>query len=51
MVRVLADAVSPTLGLWVVMHEDLRSHAGCRAVFDALVTGLTQPHNDAPRAV
>ena len=38
--RVLADAFSFDLPLWIVMHEDLKSSAICRAVFDALVTGL-----------
>jgi DNA-binding transcriptional LysR family regulator len=40
LVRVLADAVSIELGIWVVMHEDRRKSARCRAVFDALVEGL-----------
>lgn len=34
----LLDALP--LPTWVVMHEDLRSTPRCRAVFDALVTGL-----------
>lgn len=34
----LLDALP--LPTWVVMHEDLRSTRRCRAVFDALVTGL-----------
>lgn len=38
--RVLLDAVAVELGLWIVMHEDLKSSARCRAVFDALVEGL-----------
>lgn len=41
LVRVLADAVAPVLPVWVVMHEDLRSSPRCRAVFDALVEGLS----------
>ena len=41
MVRVLADAVSLELGVWVVMHEDLRHSPRCRPVFDALVEGLS----------
>ncbi|MGI4943946.1 MAG: LysR family transcriptional regulator [Janthinobacterium lividum] len=41
LVRVLADAVAVELGLWIVMHEDLGSSARCRAVFDALVDGLS----------
>ncbi len=43
LVRVLADAVSINLGLWVVMHEDLKTSARCRVVFDALVSGLASP--------
>lgn len=43
LVRVLADAVAVELGLWVVMHEDLKSSARCRAVFDALAEGLASP--------
>jgi len=43
LVRVLANAVSINLGLWIVMHEDLKTSARCRAVFDALVGGLTSP--------
>jgi DNA-binding transcriptional LysR family regulator len=42
LVRVLAQEVAVELGLWVVMHEDLRSDVRCRAVFDALVAGLTR---------
>ncbi len=41
--RVLADAVAIDLGLWIVMHEDLKTNARCRAVFDALVEGLASP--------
>jgi 1-phosphofructokinase len=33
----LADAFAAQLETWIVMHEDLRSTARCRAVFDALV--------------
>ncbi len=40
LVRVLPGAVGIELGLWIVMHEDLRSSARCRAVFDALAEGL-----------
>lgn len=39
--RVLSDKVSIDLPLWIVMHEDLKSSAVCRAVFDALATGLS----------
>jgi DNA-binding transcriptional LysR family regulator len=35
-VRVLADVFEVQLDLWITMHEDLRSSARCRAVFDAL---------------
>lgn len=38
--RVLADAFSLQLETWVVMHEDLRDSPRCKAVFDALVSGL-----------
>ncbi|MBY2907698.1 LysR family transcriptional regulator [Rhizobium leguminosarum] len=40
LVRVLANQFDWDLDLWVVMHEDLRANAKCRAVFDALVDGL-----------
>ncbi len=40
LIRVLPDAFSFDLPLWVVMHEDLRSSARHRAVFDALVESL-----------
>ena len=43
LVRVLADAVSVDLGLWIVMHEDLKTSARCRAVFDTLADGLSMP--------
>ncbi len=42
LVRVLADEVAMRLGLWIVMHEDLRTSLRCRAVFDALVEGLAE---------
>ncbi|WP_042702279.1 LysR family transcriptional regulator [Azospirillum sp. B506] len=38
--RVLADAFDMPMGMWVVMHEDLRSTPRCRAVFDGLAAGL-----------
>lgn len=41
LVRVLADSFAFALETWVVMHEDLRNVARVRAVFDALVEGLT----------
>ncbi|PHY20867.1 LysR family transcriptional regulator [Caulobacter sp. BP25] len=40
LVRVTPDLFSFDLPLWVVMHEDLRGVARCRAVFDALAEGL-----------
>ncbi len=39
--RVLEDQVSIELGLWIVMHEDLKSSAHCKVVFDALAEGLS----------
>jgi DNA-binding transcriptional LysR family regulator len=41
LVRVLADAFAIDLEVWIVMHEDLRTSARCRAVFDALVEAFT----------
>lgn len=38
--RVLADAFAHPLDTWLVMHEDLRSTARVRLVFDALGDGL-----------
>jgi len=40
LVHILPDAFSHRLDTWVVMHEDLRTSAPVRAVFDALVAGL-----------
>ncbi|HEY4055499.1 MAG TPA: LysR substrate-binding domain-containing protein, partial [Kofleriaceae bacterium] len=40
-VRVLPKAFDVTLDTYVAMHENLRVSPRCRAVFDALVTGLT----------
>ena len=40
LVHILADAMYVDLGLWIVMHEDLKTSARCRAVFDALAHGL-----------
>lgn len=40
LVRVLPRAFSVDLETWIVMHEDLRSSARCRATFDALAEGL-----------
>ena len=39
LVRVL-PAVSVELGVWLAMHENLRSTPRCRAVFDGLAAGL-----------
>lgn len=39
--RVLAAQFSWPLETWVAMHEDLRQNTACRAVFDALVQGLS----------
>lgn len=39
LVRVLPDIALP-LPLWIVMHEDLKTSARYRAVFDALAAGL-----------
>jgi DNA-binding transcriptional LysR family regulator len=38
--RVLATAFELKLGVWLAMHENLRSTPRCRAVFDGLVAGL-----------
>lgn len=38
--RVLGGAFVFKLGMWVVMHENLKSAPRCRAAFDALVAGL-----------
>lgn len=43
LVRLLPEAVSVDLGLWIVMHEDLKGSARCRAVFDALAAELSSP--------
>ena len=40
LVRVLPEAFSVDLETWVVMHEDMRSSARCRVVFDELVARL-----------
>lgn len=41
LVRVLPDAVGFELGLWIVMHEGLKNNARCKAVFSALVEGMS----------
>src|SRR5271166_3618945 len=38
--RVLPDAIALELGVWLAMHENLRSTPRCRAVFDGLAAGL-----------
>jgi DNA-binding transcriptional LysR family regulator len=40
LVRLLPNTFALTLGVWVVMHENLRSTPRYRAVFDALVAGM-----------
>jgi DNA-binding transcriptional LysR family regulator len=40
LVRILPESFAFDLDCWVVMHEDLRSVARVRAVFDHLVAGL-----------
>jgi DNA-binding transcriptional LysR family regulator len=42
LVRVLADAFDLKLGLWLAMHENLRTTPRCRAVFDGLASGLAR---------
>ena len=39
--RVLPDAFEFRLGVWIVMHENLRSTPRCRATFDHLAAGLS----------
>lgn len=38
--RVLPDGFEFKLGVWIVMHENLRSTPRCRATFDHLAAGL-----------
>ena len=40
LIRVLPEAFSYALPIWIVMHEDLRNGARYRAVFNALAAGL-----------
>jgi DNA-binding transcriptional LysR family regulator len=40
LVRVLPEAVSIGLEVWLAMHEDLRANRRCRVTFDALALGL-----------
>lgn len=42
LVRILPEAFNIDLETWVVMHEDLRSSARCRAVFDVLAQQLSR---------
>ncbi len=41
LVRVLPDILELKLGLWLAMHENLRTTPRCRTVFDGLATGLS----------
>lgn len=41
LVRVLTDVIGLKLGVWLVMHENLRSTPRCRAVFDGLAAELS----------
>ncbi|WP_028227890.1 LysR family transcriptional regulator [Paraburkholderia ferrariae] len=41
LVRVLGQSATFSLDTWVTMHEDLRGNPRCKAVFDALATGLS----------
>ncbi len=40
LVHILPSAFGLKLGVWIAMHENLRSTPRCRAVFDSLVDGL-----------
>lgn len=42
LVRLLADRFELPMGVWIAMHEDLRSTPRCRAVFDGLAAGLVE---------
>ncbi len=50
LVRLLPDALELSMGVWVAMHEDLRSTPRCRAVFDGLVAGLSAYVAEVPRS-
>ena len=41
LVHVLPHAVALSRGIWLAMHEDLRTSRPCRAAFDALALGLS----------
>jgi DNA-binding transcriptional LysR family regulator len=43
--RVLPEAFDLKLGVWLALHENLRSTPRCRTVFDGLATAL-KPHLD-----
>jgi hypothetical protein len=45
--RLLSSAFDPRLGVWLAMHENLRTTQRYRAVFDGLVAGLAA-HMDQP---
>ncbi|MEJ1976294.1 MAG: hypothetical protein WDN49_09520 [Acetobacteraceae bacterium] len=38
--RLLPDCFDLELGLWLAMHENLRTTPRCQAVFDGLALGL-----------
>jgi DNA-binding transcriptional LysR family regulator len=40
LVRLLPDAFSSPLGIWLVMHEDLKAQTNLRVVYDHLAEGL-----------
>lgn len=40
LVHLLREEFAIDLGMWVVMHEDMKTSPRCRAVFDALVKAL-----------
>jgi DNA-binding transcriptional LysR family regulator len=40
LVRVLPTAIDLKLATWLVMHENLRTTARCRVVFEGLAKGL-----------
>jgi DNA-binding transcriptional LysR family regulator len=42
LVRLLADSLTVSLEVWLVMHEDVRATPRIRRVFDHLAAGLTQ---------
>lgn len=50
LVRLLPDSLELTMGVWVAMHEDLRSTPRCRAVFDGLAHGLSAYVAEVPPA-